>query len=82
MDQEVDIYEKFRYNLRLLREAKGLTASAASHELGWTKHRMIDLEYGKFNRGMPKLVELTSLCSFFGVSLDDLVHKKARIIFE
>jgi DNA-binding XRE family transcriptional regulator len=69
-----------RTNLRLLRAKVGLSAEALGKEIGFAKHyRFIDLEYG---RGTPKLDEIEMIARFFEITIDDLLYKKARLIFE
>lgn len=74
------IYEKFRTNCRLLRAKNGWSGVEASEKIGLKNgKRMIDLEYGRAN---PTIEELLLISQCFGVSMDDLMHKTGKIIFE
>jgi transcriptional regulator with XRE-family HTH domain len=73
------IYEKFRVNCRLLRAKKGWSGVEAGEKIGLKNgKRMIDLEYGRAN---PSIDELLLITKCFEVSMDDLMHKEAKIIF-
>jgi transcriptional regulator with XRE-family HTH domain len=74
------IYEKFRTNCRLLRAKKGWSGVEAGEKIGLKNgKRMIDLEYGRAN---PTIDELLLITKCFIVSMDDLMHKEAKIVFE
>ena len=74
------IYEKFRTNCRLLRAKKGWSGVEAGDKIGLKNgKRMIDLEYGRAN---PTIEELLLITKCFSVSMDELMHKEAKIIFE
>lgn len=77
-----DAFAKFRTNLTLLRISKGWSAADVSEWIGGKPKRVTDLEYGLKGRGVPKSAELIKLAAVFGVSLEDLVNKEAKIIFE
>lgn len=73
-------FENLRTNLRLLRALSGVSAETAGKAAGLEKHyRFFDLESG---RGVPKLDEIEKLAKYFKTTIDDLLYKKARIIFE
>ncbi len=73
-------YENFRINLRLLRNKWGLSAEALGKKLDLPKyHRIVDLEYGRATE--PKLDEVKKIAKFFNVTIDDLLYKKAAIVF-
>lgn len=77
----MDIYERLRRNLRLLRTSNDLSASELSAKLKWSNKRVADIE--DLNRGTaPQLQELDELCDFFNISINDLFHKVAVIKFE
>ena len=80
MEKEIDLFENFRRNLELLRIDKGLSTEEMSVKLGMTKKRIVDMEYGKKGRGVPKAQELFSIANFLGVSVEDLVHKRAKVL--
>jgi transcriptional regulator with XRE-family HTH domain len=80
MENNIDLFINFRRNLELLRIEKGLSTEQLSNELGMTKKRIVDIEYGKKGRGVPKAKELFNIAKFFNVTVEDLVHKKAKII--
>jgi ribosome-binding protein aMBF1 (putative translation factor) len=74
------IYEKFRTNCRLLRAKRGWSGVEAGEKIGLKNgKRMIDLEYGRAN---PTIDELLLITKCFCVSMDNLMHKEANIIFE
>jgi transcriptional regulator with XRE-family HTH domain len=74
------IYEKFRTNCRLLRAKRGWSGIEAGEKIGLKNgKRMIDLEYGRAN---PTIDELLLITKCFGVSMDDLMHKEANVVFE
>lgn len=73
-------FANLRRNLRLLRAHAGCSAQALGKEVGFKKYyRINDLEEG---RGIPKLEEIEILAKYFNISIDDLLYKKGRIIFE
>lgn len=73
------VYEKFRTNCRLLRAKYGWSGVEAGEKIGLKNgKRMIDLEYGRAN---PSIEELLLITKCFGVTMDDLMHKTANIIF-
>lgn len=80
MEKEIDLFENFRRNLELLRIDIGLSTEEMSVKLGMTKKRIVDMEYGKKGRGVPKAQELFSIANFLGVSVEDLVHKRAKVL--
>lgn len=77
---EIDLFENFRRNLELLRIEKGLSTEEMAEKLGMSKKRIIDMEYGKKGRGVPRAKELFDIAKFLGVSAEDLVHKKAKVL--
>lgn len=82
-NQSIESWKKFenlRTNIRLLRAKTGLSAEACGKEAGFDRlHRIVDLEYG---RGIPKLEEVELLAKYFNITIDELMYKKAKIIFE
>lgn len=73
-------FDCFRRNLRILRASVDISAVELSAKLPLKNgKRCIDLEYG---RGNPSTEELLSISKYFKVPLDDLMFKKAKIIFE
>lgn len=77
--EEHDLFKNFRRNLELFRVEKGLSTEQLSTQLGMTKKRIMDIEYGKNGRGVPKAKELFDIATFFKVSVESMVHKKARV---
>lgn len=74
------LYEKFRTNSRLLRAWKGWSAVQASKEFGFrNSRRLIDLEYG---RGNPTMEEMIAISKVYGYSIDDILNKQIKFIFE
>lgn len=74
------MYEKFRTNLRILRSVSGLPASDASKLIGLqTSWRCVNLEYGKAN---PNMDEIMLISNHYKVSIDDLLNKSIKIVFE
>ena len=74
------VYEKFRTNCRVLRALRGLSGCEAGEGIGLKNgKRMIDLEYGRAN---PTIEELIAISKYFGVSMDNILHKKALVSFE
>ena len=72
-------FDKFRRNLRILRASLDISATQLSEKIKLKNgSRCVDLEYG---RGNPTTEELLSICKYFKVSLDDILFKQAKIIF-
>lgn len=80
MENSIDLFKDFRKNLELLRIEKGLSTEELAHNLALSRKRIIDLEYGKNGRGVPKSEELLNIAAYFQVKVDDLVHKKATVV--
>lgn len=77
----MDIYQRLRKNLRLLRTEQDLSAKEFSVKLGWVSNRIADIE--DTNRAtLPRLDELEQICVFFGITIDDLFHKEAFVSFK
>jgi hypothetical protein len=74
-------YEKFYKNLKILLGATQLSSVEITIAMGWELKgkRLQDLSYG---RGTPKLDEIIALTKFFNITLDDLINKEAKIIFQ
>jgi transcriptional regulator with XRE-family HTH domain len=73
------LYEKFRTNCRLLRAKQGWSGVEAGEKIGLKNgKRMIDLEYGRAN---PTIEELLLITKCFDLSMDELMHKEAKIVF-
>ena len=53
--------------LKTLRKGRGLTQLELSYRLNWSRATISNYECG---RRVPRLDELTTLCHFFGVSMD------------
>lgn len=74
-------YANFRVNIRLLRYTTDLTSDKAGLALGFKRgYRYSDLELGR--SGPPKLEEVLAIASYFKISLDDLLNKRAEIVFK
>lgn len=80
MKKNIDLFKNFRKNIELLRIEKGLSTEEVAAKLRLSKKRVLDLEYGKYGRGTPKSEELFKIAKFFGVSVEDLVYKKAKVV--
>jgi transcriptional regulator with XRE-family HTH domain len=78
--EKIDLFKNFRKNLELLRIERSLSTEELSVKLGLKKYRIIDLEYGKHGRGIPKAKDMFDISTFFGVTAEDLVHKKAKVV--
>lgn len=76
----MDVFDNFRRNLTLLRIEKGLTSEELSLSLGFSKGRVSNIEKSSHHR--PNVEELIILSKTFGKSLEDIVHKKAKVILE
>lgn len=73
-------YEKFRTNLRILCGSVDKSMIALSEELGMKSgKRITDLQYG--HRGNPTMEELHTITKHFGITIDDILYKKATITF-
>lgn len=59
-------------NLERIRTETGLSRKALAEQLGWTEHRIVDLEHGRERRPSPKPDELFALCNRLPVTLFDL----------
>lgn len=73
--------DTFRSNLKVLRVNAGLSTTQLAEKLGWKRDRILDLEYGK-GRGRAKLEELVKIAEVFHVSLDQLLTKRCRVVFD
>lgn len=74
------VYEKFRTNCRVLRALRGLSGCEAGTDIGLKNgKRMIDLEYGRAN---PTIDEVIAISKYFGVTMDNLLHKEAIVTFK
>ncbi len=70
----------FRMNIRLLRAQAGYPAEEMGRLVGFDKkYRFIYLERGS---GNPKKKELEMLSKYFNIPVDELVNKKAIIVFQ
>lgn len=77
--QQYLLLEKFRKNLTLLRVSMNLSCEGLDKELDLRQKRIWDLENG---RCTPDIDELNKIATYFDVSLDTLMHKNAKLIFE
>ncbi len=74
------VYEKFRANIRLLRAKEGWSGCEASEKIGLKNgKRIIDLEYGRAN---PTMEEMILISNCFKQSIDNILHKNAKVTFE
>lgn len=76
---KIDVYNVMKFNLKLLRASKDLTAEELSIELGFTKRRVSDIE--SKGGASPTVYELYQIAGYFGVTIDELLHEKGRVIF-
>lgn len=70
------VNEDFKYNLRLLRTAKGLSGVEASEQMGMIANRVNDLEGGRMP---PNITDLVKIVDFFDLSFDDLLDQRLSI---
>lgn len=74
------LFENFRTNLRILRGQTKISAVELSKEIGIESGSRIQaLEYG---RGNPTMEEVIIISKYFNINIDDIMNKKAKIIFE
>jgi DNA-binding XRE family transcriptional regulator len=74
------MYEKFRTNIRVLRAREGWSGCKAGEVIGLKNgKRMINLEYGRAN---PTMEEMLLISKCFNQSIDDILHKTIKIVFE
>lgn len=78
----MDIYDRFRHNMQMLRTDRAISAGELSATLNMSPKRIADLEDCKGRGSEPKLYELEAICKFFDITLDNLVHHTASITFE
>jgi len=74
-------FDIFRENLRTLRKTTDKTSKELSEDLGMRQmKRVSDIEEG---RGRPTLEEINATCTYFEVSIDDMIRRKAvhKIVF-
>lgn len=77
----MDIYQRLRKNIRLLRVEHDISAADLTVALGWAGKRVHDIEdLGR--RINPRLDELEQLCAYFNVTIEDLFHKEAYVAFK
>lgn len=73
-------YETFRTNLRMLCGSLYISDVEVSKEMKVESGaRLTALKYG---RGNPTVEELTIIAKYFNVTIDDIMNKKGKIIFE
>lgn len=73
-------YEKFRTNLRILCGSVDKSMISLSEEMGLRSgKRITDLQYG--HRGNPTMEELHIITKYFGITIDDILYKTAKISF-
>lgn len=83
MNEQDQIFENFRFNLRILRVSRDLTGKELCEGLGWVNtKRILDIEDGK--RGVPKMDEVYEIAKYFKVSIDDILKKRVKVsvVFE
>lgn len=74
-------YANFRANLRLLRYTTDLSTEALGKTLKFKKfHRIRMLEDGK--GATVRLEEAEVIAKFFKIPIENLLYRKAKIIFE
>ena len=73
------VKEDFILNLKLLRASKDLSGKELAEKTGMAIKRIADLEEGRVN---PTIVDLVSISTFFNISYDDLLAKKAKVTFQ
>jgi hypothetical protein len=79
--EEFKKYANFRANLRLLRYNTDLSAEALGKTLQFKKfHRIRMLEEGK--GATVRLEEAEAIATFFKISIEFLLYRKAKITFE
>lgn len=72
-------YEKFRTNLRILCGSVDISMVDLTKQLNLKSgSRITDLQYG---RGNPTMEELHIITKHFGITIDDILYKKATITF-
>jgi DNA-binding XRE family transcriptional regulator len=70
----------FRNNLKIARALKQITAKELSAALGLKQmKRIADIEEG---RGLPSLTEVSDICKYFDVPIDDMLYRQAKISIE
>jgi len=73
-------FDKFRRNLRMLRASLDISAVELSAKLPLKNgSRCVDLEYG---RGNSSTDELLAISKYFKITLDELLFKEAKILFQ
>lgn len=70
----------FAYNLRMLRTEKKITARQLSLDLYHVDYRISEIEKRSRIRITPQ--EINRIAQYFDVSIEDLLNKKAHIIFK
>jgi len=76
---KIDVYNVMKFNLKLLRASKDLTAEELSVELDFAKKRVSDIESKA--GASPTVYELYQIAGYFCVTIDELLHEKGRVIF-
>lgn len=72
-------FEIFRKNLVVLRASKTLTAGELSTELGINAKRVSDYETGRIP---PSFIHTIEIAKYFGITLDELLYKPAKVVFQ
>ena len=74
------MFDNFYNNIRVLCAFETISMTQLARNLSMKSgNRMVDLCYGRLQ---PNLEELVVLSKHFKISIDDLINKKAKIIFE
>lgn len=73
-------YERFRTNLRILCGSVELSMVELSEKMKLRSgKRITDLQYG--HRGNPTMEELHIITKYFGITIDEILYKEAKITF-
>lgn len=74
-----DLFVDFRFNLRLLRTYKQISAEELSLKLELNEYRIGNIENSI--KHTPRLEEIILICKYFEVSESDMLRKKAKVLF-
>lgn len=76
---KIDVYAILKFNVKLLRASRDMTAEQLSINLDWTKKRLSDIE-SKVGTS-PSVYEVYQIAAYFDVTIDELLHERGRVIF-
>ncbi|MCG2614877.1 helix-turn-helix transcriptional regulator [Terrimonas sp. NA20] len=78
---DIDMYENFRLNVRLLRAQQGMSQKELSESLGFSSAKISFYECDRLRR-TPKMADVYAIARFFGVDPQEILFKKGKVVLE